>query len=1087
MGFTGAVRFVLRRGRAHRLLLAAALLTVVLTTAVLATLAAYSGAIGDAALRHSLREDRNAADAALIVKATVPADQRGAADRTVRDAARRTFDGLPVTVRTFQRSGPYALPASVRAEGAAGPGDEPDLTHFAAIDADLVAVVSGRLPSRIEGSSDGTVEAAVPQAAAELLGLEAGATLTLTDRLKGPDVAVLITGVYRPASPTAPYWQLDELQGRGVKQGGFTTYGPLLADGRAVAALSAGQSGWLAAADFSALTAERIDALRAGAVSGPAGLGGKAELSGTTAATTQLPAVLDRIERSLLVSRSTLLIVALQLVLLAGCALLLVARLLSAERGGETRLLRARGGSRARIALHAALESLVLALPALLLAPLLAGPLTRLLAGQGALDRIGLRLEVTGAGDPGVWLVAGGAALGCALAVTLPALASAGFRAGRARALPGAVRAGADLGLLAVAAVAYWQLSGQDSGVVATDSATDSSGSLGVDPLLVAAPALALLAGTVLTLRLLPPMARLAERRATSGRGVAAALAGWQLSRRPMRGAGPVLLLVLAIGLGMLAIGQGASWERSQDDQADFQAGAPVRVLGAGEAEPGRALAYAALPGVDSVAPGTRAEQSLSGGRTATVLALDTGAAAGSLLLRPDLSPVPARPLLAPLAPKDRPTGAALPEGSTALRLTASLSGAESGTSTDVLVTVLDASGVPYDIRAGTLPADGRPHVLTADLTGAVGALRLTTVEWAVGQPIGRPDQHRFAVRDLAVTAADGTRRPVPLPERWRAQTEDAIDDPSDDRLPTRAQLVPGAAPTAAYSTGYLYDEFTRAPLVTVRLQVAQPEPPALRAVATGRYLESTGARVGQPVDIALGGQTLRVTIVRTVSALPTTPEDSDGGGLLVDLRAVNQQLQARYGAALMPTEWWLGTAAPAAVADALRDRPALDPSQVVVRDEIAAGLRDDPFGAGPEAAFTAAAGVAAALAAVGFAVSAAGSLRERDAEFAVLRALGAPRRRLARTIAAEQGVLVGLALLVGTVLGIVLTRTVLPLIVLTSRATRPVPDVLVQLPPGRVAVLLAAVALAPLLVTAALALRRTDPVAALREQGGGE
>ena len=55
----GAVgRFVLSRARAHRLLLAAALLTVLLTTAVLATLAAYSGAIGDAALRHSLQDAR---------------------------------------------------------------------------------------------------------------------------------------------------------------------------------------------------------------------------------------------------------------------------------------------------------------------------------------------------------------------------------------------------------------------------------------------------------------------------------------------------------------------------------------------------------------------------------------------------------------------------------------------------------------------------------------------------------------------------------------------------------------------------------------------------------------------------------------------------------------------------------------------------------------------------------------------------------------------------------------------------------------------------------------------------------------------
>lgn len=46
--------FVFLRVRAHRLLLAAALLAVLLTTSVLATLASFSGAIGDAALQAGL-------------------------------------------------------------------------------------------------------------------------------------------------------------------------------------------------------------------------------------------------------------------------------------------------------------------------------------------------------------------------------------------------------------------------------------------------------------------------------------------------------------------------------------------------------------------------------------------------------------------------------------------------------------------------------------------------------------------------------------------------------------------------------------------------------------------------------------------------------------------------------------------------------------------------------------------------------------------------------------------------------------------------------------------------------------------------
>jgi predicted lysophospholipase L1 biosynthesis ABC-type transport system permease subunit len=197
----------------------------------------------------------------------------------------------------------------------------------------------------------------------------------------------------------------------------------------------------------------------------------------------------------------------------------------------------------------------------------------------------------------------------------------------------------------------------------------------------------------------------------------------------------------------------------------------------------------------------------------------------------------------------------------------------------------------------------------------------------------------------------------------------------------------------------------------------------------------------------------------------------------MVDLRAVNQVLQARHGTSLKPTEWWLRTSAPEATAAAARALPDVDPEQVMVRDETAAELSDDPFGAAPEAALVAAAAVTVLFASLGFAVSAAGAIRARDGEFAVLRALGTRRRRLARLVAAEHGVLVALALLVGTALGAVLTYALVPLVVLTGQATRPLPPVLVELPLLRLAALLAALAAGPTLVTVALALRRAKPV----------
>ncbi|MFD4877543.1 FtsX-like permease family protein [Streptomyces sp. NPDC058420] len=1077
--------FVLVRARAHRLLLAAALLTVLLTTAVLTTLTAYSGAIGDAALQHSLNDPRNAPDTALIVKADVPAAERTAAESAVRKAAERTFGQLPVTVRTLVRSGPYALPRSLQPP-AARSGD-PDLTFFGALDRTQVRLVSGRFP---RATASGDIEVALPRTAAEGLGVKAGTRLALADRLGGPAAHIVVTGVYRPTVAGGAYWLLDDLRGRGLSTAGFTTYGPLLADPSALTGgrLSAGPSAWFAYADFSTLTTGRIGALRESAGAGSTALRTGRAVKGVTAATTSLPDVLDRLDRSLLVSRSTLLIVALQLALLAGYALLLVARLLSTERAGESRLLRARGGSRARLAGLSAAEALLLAVPATALAPLLAGPLTQLLAGQGALARIGLHLDTPVGGRSGVWPVAAAVALGCALAVMLPALTSS-FEGGRARAVPAPLRAGADLGLLVVAGVAYWQLNRQTSGAVSTDT----SGTLGIDPLLVAAPALALLAGTVLTLRLLPPVARLAERRAAAGRGLPTALAGWQFSRRPMRGAGPVLLLVLALALGMLAIGQSASWNRSQSDQADFQAGVPVRVLAAGDGGLGRTEAYAGLPRVREAAPAVRASQSLSGDRTATVLALDTAHASDAVLMRPDLTPGhSAGALLAGLGPRGGTVGSQIPAGTTTLTLRAAIRGTGPKTTADVTATVEDRYGIPYQEPLGQLPTDGRQYDLTADVSASPGPLTLTGLQLDLPQPGERSSRHRLTVSELSATDARGAVRPLPLPTAWkgRAAASESYGSRSNPPLPK----VTSAKPlTVDYGTGYIPGkDIWTVSSVTVRLQVVQPTPPEITAVATDRYLTSAGARTGQRVQVTLGGENLPVRIVAAVRGLPTTGDagassSQDGGALLVDLRSLNRVLAARFVAGVTPTEWWLRTApgGAVAVATAVRALPDVDPTEVVVREEIAQELRDDPFGAGPEAAFAAAALVAAALAAVGFAVSAAGSLRERGAEFAVLRALGAPRRQLARMIAAEQGVLVALALVVGTALGAVLTRAVIPLIVLTAQATRPVPRVLVELPVSRVALLLVAVSVTPLLVTAALALRRGDAVASLREQGG--
>ncbi|TXS13738.1 ABC transporter permease [Streptomyces sp. adm13(2018)] len=1111
--------FVLLRVRAHRLLLAAALLAVLLTTSVLATLAAFSGAIGDAALQAGLR-GRSAAAASVLVSGQVPAARRAAAEEAVREGMRKTFDGLPVTLRRLERSGPYALPRSLQPP-AARAGD-PDLTHFAAVDRSRLSLVRGAWPAA--AAPAGVVETALPEEAARRLDLAPGAVLDLTDRLDNRKVRARVTGVYRPVDTGDLYWRLDPAGGRGVRTVAFTTYGPLLVDPAVIrsGALTTGETAWLGSADFTGLTTDRIDALRTASTEGPKALAADTAPFGTTVAvSTALPTVLEQTQRALLVSRSTLLIVAVQLILLAAYALLLVARLLSTERSGETALLRARGGSRRRIAGLAAAEALLLALPAALAAPLLSGPLTGLFAERSALSALGVRLDTTPSLQ--VWLVAAAVALCCAAAVVAPALAAGdgaavSLRKARSAALPGPVRAGADLGLLAVAAVAYWQL--QRPSAAGGTLGTDGPGGGSVDPVLVAAPALALLAGTVLTLRLLPPAAKLAERRAAGGRGLSAALAGWQFSRRPLRGAGPVLLLVLAVAMGMLAIGQSGSWERSQRDQADFRVGAAVRVLGAGPGEPTQTEQLGAVPGVRSAAPVHRGTMDVAG-KNATVLAVDTRNAAGGLLLRPDLADVPVHSLLAPLAPAavTRP-GLPLPAGTRTL--SADLRLAEPKVAARVTAVLEDPNGVPYRRAVGPLPGDGRTHRLSLDVgalaaapgagadRGSAGLLTLTGLEFAGEVVDGAKGTQTLQVERFGVTGADGgetVHSPATVLGSWTHSFEQTAQGDAQRPVPTSG--VPGAAGpggrpapyvlTFAVSGAPVGEVFWGPEQFAVRMKAPGPQPPSrLSAVATRTFMTASGAAPGDRVEVPLGGRSVDVTVDRVVDELPTTgpgaaaaaaggsattPED--GGAILLDLASVNRFLSTDEASTVPATEWWLTVAPGRAgeVAAALRARPNADPAQVLVRDEVAAELLGDPLGAGPNAALMAVAAAAAALAAVGFAVGSAGALRERSAEFGVLRALGAPRRRLARLVAAEQGLLIGIGLLVGIGLGTVLARAVVPLVVLTGQAARPVPPVLVELPLGQVALLLAGVAVLPLAVVAAIALRRTDPAVTLRHQ----
>ncbi|MGW7343204.1 FtsX-like permease family protein [Streptomyces sp. NPDC054854] len=1074
------VGFVVRRMRGRLPLAAAALLASLITTTALTALLAFTRDVGDAATRQALTGPGRA-HTSVLLSAEHGTGTRAADDESARAFGTGLFGPLPFGVESVARSRSYGLPGAGTTAG-----KDADLTVLATLDRSRVRLLAGHWPEAVE-PGPARVPVAVPQAALTRLGLDAAALpaeVRLDDRYGGPRLSVLVTGVYRAADRDAPYWRLDPVGGRELQVGSFATYGPMLVHDSVFTAggLVQNSRATLLTPDFSNATTAQVEGVRERSAAPGA------KPSGLTLAT-ELPEYLRGLDTAQRVARSTLAVGALQLAVLAAATLLLVARLLTERQEPERILLTARGASRRRLGALTAAESLVLALPAAVLAPLLTPLLLRVAAGHGPLA--GVPMETGGTWV--LWPVAAGCALLCVLPAVLPAvlrgaasgvLARAGRRGARVSA---AARSGLDLAVAAFAYLAYRQLdrySGAESAARAGDP-----GGLGVDPVLVAAPTLALCAGTLLVLRVLPFAARLGGWLAARGRGLGQALVGWQLARRPAAATGPVLLLVLAVSSGVLALGQHSAWSDSQRDQASFTTAGGLRITGSDLAPLGQGGRYAALPGGDRATPVLRVAHALPDAGTGELLALDSAAVARSVPLRADLRDRrPMNALFGPLSVKPQGgTGIELPGTPRRIDVDVTLRAERASGGPRLAVLLRDRFGLTYRTPVAALPegGDGTVSVDVAALAGApLGAaappLTITGFALAYGAEPGffappdalEPVTGELTVRRVSVVGAPGGPA-VPVqapPPAWDLTTPSLGNGTPAGRL---LPLDPGSPNLLRlrYQGGAIGS-------LVLTATPAGSAPPALPGLATHAYLKAVGAEVGDVIRVGLGMDVVPVRITGVVNSLPV----AGARAVAVDLGAAGRMLGAMDGHALpAPDEWWLPAAsgddsAPGRAAAELR--AATGSQRVLLREDVATELLDDPLSAGPQTALAALAVACAVLAAIGFAASAAAAARRRARESAILLALGAPRRGLARAAAIEGCVLVGLGTAVGLGLGALIVHTTVPLMILTTGARRPVPEVLVDLPGLQVLLLAAVIAAVPLLA-AVLGGRRDRGVAA--------
>jgi hypothetical protein len=1057
--------FLIKRMSPARAALGAGLLTTIITVTFVAALVTFTSAQTASAIRAAFSRPGPLAE---TVAGSIDPAQQTSATRVIRDQLRLAFRDVPFSLYGSLRvdglalRGAQALPvsganhrqiATVVAAQALSSHAILVAGHWPVSPASVIAHTrpgaAGQPPARLQQP----VPAALSANAAAQLHVTAGSVIKLHSPYDQQMVRVQVTGIFRPADAADPYWQIDPLHTAGVQRGGgFTTYGPLFTTSAVMQTgpLAGVLATWVAvprpAGHVSAAELLPLSSRLSGALSHVS----KSAEVGHPITTSSLPQLLSRLSAGVIVVRSLLLIGLLELLVLTAAALVLMARRLAGERRSETALMRARGGAERQLTVLGAAEGLLLVVPAAVIGPMLGSWLA---AGVAH----GWPAPLSALEPPSMAWTVSFAVAGMSLLLMLPASLraavsplSVALLRGRQQAVGLASRAGADLALVALAATALWQLAH-----TASNFTVSETGQVSLNPILVAAPVLAAPACSVLILRALPLASRLANRVAARARRVVLPLASWSIGRRPLRQAGALLITVISLVTAMLALSQFQTGQKTAQDLATFSTGSDYRLdLTDGPLPPGQAGLVAALPGPATSMPVLRTSAAFSdSGTVVSVLGLTAAQAPSAVLMRPDLSGQPLATLSAMIAPApvtgNTAAGAVLPGRPQRAEITATLSPVRGLTFPLLQLQVRDRAGVYYDVIAGTLRADGRPHTLIAPLAlggHAAYPLRLAGVQLTFAPPHGRLRVGTLRAGKIRLAAT--ARGPFPASAR-----------PVRGLLPAAAvrfQAGPNGTPQGA----------SVAEISWLRRTAVLP------AIATRAFLAASHQRVGSLINLPVGGQPVRMRIVASVSAFPTIPPGDPG--LIVDGGPVQQNLMTAGLPPLPAAQWWVRTA------HALRIRGAIPGLQVTGRAAVAAATTGSLFDQDVAEALAAVALAAVLLAIAGFALTAAAT-RERKPELALLDALGMPRGQLRRMLCTEQLLMAVPSAATGLLLGLLLAHLIVPSLTITPTGGIPALPVLVQIPWTAAALIAAIIAVFPVLI-APLAARTGDTIAVLRQ-----